>query len=401
MRAIHGLWLTIGLVFQPSGAFTPAPVSLARPLHSSRARTVSSALHVAHTPTKHAVTTTFAGKLWPILKRFLLAPTKATDIARNVIAITHWQDIVLLLAIAYATLPITKLSWMQLDQPENKKTAKFFELSRRYGVVSLFSDVARVALSAYLVDVACVVLRTLGFTFPSLWNIPRVYAKTAYSVWGLRRFLSFKRAALCRLYRVPPSDMGRVDLLDRLISGIAVSLVSLLLFDWLSVQMGLAIKGLFAFGSVGTLAFTLASQGLVSQLLSGFFLTASNKVLPGEKVEFGDGTSGKVMRMGWMETVIRGSDNTITSVPNAKLANQKISNYSRVRVSQVKQTLRFQYENADEIPGLLETMRTEIKQGCPKVILDGSRPFRIFFTNFNEDHLEVMVDTHYRIPPTS
>lgn len=321
----------------------------------------------------------------------------------NIIDITHWQDVVVLLVLAYVTLPIAKFSANVRGAEEEERalpaTARPLEHLKRFAVSELVSGVAKVALSAYVVDVLCVALTTIGFGFPHHWDLSSVYTKTAYSVFALRRFLQFKTAALCKFYKVRADDMGRVEILDRVINGIAVSLVSLLLFDWLSVRMGMAFKGLLAFSSVGTLAFTIASQGLVSQLMSGFFLAGSSKVYNGEVVQFGDGTQGQVVKMGWMETVIRGPDNTITSVPNSNLANQKISNFSRVRMSQVKQTLRFHYEDADEIPALLETIRSEIKKNCPKLVTDGSRPFRVFWTGYNEDHLEVMVDTHFYIPP--
>lgn len=193
--------------------------------------------------------------------------------------------------------------------------------------------------------------------------------------------------------------MGRVELLDRLLNGISFTVTSLLLFDWLSVKMGMAVKSLFAFGSVGTLAFTLASRDLVSSLLSGIFLTASQKMYVGDNVIFGDGTSGKVIKLGWMETTLRGGDNIVTRVPNTMLANQKVSNLSRLTHSQVKLTLRFHYEDVEKIPALMESIRANIISSCPRLIKNGSRPFRVFWTNINEDHLEVMVDTHFRIAP--
>ena len=75
-------------------------------------------------------------------------------------------------------------------------------------------------------------------------------------------------------------------------------------------------------------------------------------------------------------------------------------NYSRVPVSQVAQKLRFHVEDVDELPVVLETIRNEIKRSCPKLILDGSRPFRVFFTDYADNSLEVMVDTHFAISPT-
>jgi small-conductance mechanosensitive channel len=121
----------------------------------------------------------------------------------------------------------------------------------------------------------------------------------------------------------------------------------------------------------------------------------------GDSVVFGDGTSGKVMKLGWMETQLRDSNNVVTRVPNTLLSSQKVSNLSRVRQSQVKQTLRFQYGDAKVMPQLLEDIKAEIRAACPKLVTDGSRPFRVFWTDYNEDNLEVMIDTHFNIPPSS
>jgi small-conductance mechanosensitive channel len=128
-------------------------------------------------------------------------------------------------------------------------------------------------------------------------------------------------------------------------------------------------------------------------------MTASNKMYVGDSVTFGDGTSGKVIKQGWMETVLRQSNNIMTSVPNSILSGQKISNLSRQKQSQVKQTLRFNYDDAEQIPLLLDSIKSEIKKACPRLISDGTRPFRVFWTGYQEDHLEVMVDTHHNIAP--
>ena len=213
------------------------------------------------------------------------------------------------------------------------------------------------------------------------------------------RFIVYKRIALCRFFKVEEESIGRVEILDRVLNFFIVMISTLLLTDWLSIKMNRAMTGLFAFGSAGTLAITLASQGLVTQLLSGLFLIFSDKMYVGDSVEFGDGTSGKILRVGWMETQMRGSDGMITRVPNSILSTQKVKNVSRIRQSQVLQTLRFHYDDADRIPELLEAIKQEIVRSCPRLITDGSRPFRVAWTDFNEDHLQVVVNTHYNIAP--
>jgi type IV secretory pathway TrbD component len=86
-----------------------------------------------------------------------------------------------------------------------------------------------------------VVLTILGFTFLNKFGISAAYAKLAYTGWAMQRFLVYKRLAL----------LGRAEKFDRILNGLSIGLVALILFDWLSVRMGMAIKGVFAFGSLG------------------------------------------------------------------------------------------------------------------------------------------------------
>jgi small-conductance mechanosensitive channel len=209
----------------------------------------------------------------------------------------------------------------------------------------------------------------------------------------------YKKMALCKFWNVDDENMGRLGIVNRIIDVVIVTISSLVLLDYLQIKMNNAMRGIFAFGGAGTLAFTLASRDIATQLLAGVQLIFSDKMYAGDVVQFGDGTTGKVIRLGWVETTLRGSDNLVTRVPNTLLSSQKVSNVSRIRQCQVKQTLRFHYKDVDKMPNILEDIREEIKFSCPRLITDNSRPFRVFWTNFNEDHLEVVVDTHHNIAP--
>jgi len=167
----------------------------------------------------------------------------------------------------------------------------------------------------------------------------------------------------------------------------------------LKLEMGVAFSGILAFGSVGTLAFGLASKDLTTNILNGLMLSASDRIYEGDSVKFGDGHSGTIISLGWLETVLRGSDEVMVSIPNGNLLKQQVSNLSRVRFCQVKQTLRFKYKDADKLPVLLEAIKEEIRLACPTLITDGTRPFRVHWTEFADDHLTVVVDTHFRLKP--
>jgi hypothetical protein len=77
-----------------------------------------------------------------------------------------------------------------------------------------------------------------------------------------------------------------------------------------------------------------------------------------------------------------------------------VINYSRAPVSQVTQNLRFHYEDADELPRVLDSIKAEIRESGPRLITDGSRPFSAFFTDYAENSLEVVVEAHFAISPT-
>jgi small-conductance mechanosensitive channel len=129
-------------------------------------------------------------------------------------------------------------------------------------------------------------------------------------------------------------------------------------------------------------------------------LSASDRIYEGDTVQISkSGFKGAVERLGWLETVLRGNDDIMLTVPNTELQGSQVSNLSRIHICQVYQTLRFKYSDASKLPKLLHDIKCEIRASCPTVITDGSRPFRCYWTNFQSNYLEVVVDAHFRIRP--
>jgi hypothetical protein len=248
-----------------AGTATQRPAPVAQHKHHNTALAAQMSLR-----SKHAASTTIAGNLWPTLQRFKITSVIAKEIVKNVMEITHWQDIALLSLLAFGSFPLAKFTFDRIPEDIQKKGAKVQSMyqHKRFGVSALVSQIGKLALSVYAVDVISVVLTTLGFQFPNKLGISAAYAKLAYTGWALQRFLVYKRLALCKFYKVDEEDMGRAEIFDRILNGLSIGLVALILFDWLSVRMGMAIKGVFAFGSLGTLAFTLGSQKLIAQVRS-------------------------------------------------------------------------------------------------------------------------------------
>lgn len=260
---------------------------------SMPARTVLQARGASVAKTIEA--TTFAGKLWPALQKFIITKAVARDIIANLRAAVQWQDLAIILFALYAPEYIAKWAYPYL--PQRFRPTEEYQ-ARQFGITGILMEFAEISLTCYAVDVLSVVLTTLGFSFPTKWLLAESFSKISYTVWLVRKGLKLKTRLLCKAFRITDTeseDGGRFEILDHFLNGLFVSLAAFFLSDWLSFKMGMTMKGIIGFSSVGTLAFTLASQGLLTQFLSGIFLSISNKMYVGDVVDYGDDISGKVV----------------------------------------------------------------------------------------------------------
>ena len=146
--------------------------------------------------------------LWPIIQKFKIGPAKAKQIVANVVHVTDKEDILVLCFLAFLISPAAKFAREVLtsaapddgssneneDDDRRKRTLaknlvkKEFVHLERFGVLQFINQFARVALAVYLVDVLSVVLTTIGFTFPTKWQLADSFAKAACK---FRRSLRF------------------------------------------------------------------------------------------------------------------------------------------------------------------------------------------------------------------
>jgi small-conductance mechanosensitive channel len=338
--------------------------------------------------------TFLAGNFIPFFEKFLLTPDDFRRIGITLHQVADWQDVLFLLTLAYATVPLVSLPYKSF----NKASEKDFRMSSYHLVADHFQQFSKIALVVYLTDLAKVILLEIGFAASFIAQMPKIVATVFYTAWIVRKASQIKKWLLCRMWGTSPEMLGRLDVVDHLADAFLLVVAILFVTEMLSVELGLAGKSIFAFGSIGTLVFSLGAQGLVSNFLNGLLLAASDRVYEGDVVEFGNGIQGTVVDMGWMETVLR-SDEILLSVPNSDLASQRLSNISRLRKCQVNQTLRFRYQDVKKLPQLCEDIKEEITRACPYLIKDGSRPFRAHWTGYEEGCLTVFVEAHFTIRP--
>lgn len=93
-------------------------------------------------------------------------------------------------------------------------------------------------------------------------------------------------------------------------------------------NLGVAIAPLLTALGVGSLAVALALQPTLSNLFAGFHITLARRIRLGDFVELETGQQGYVADIGWRSTQIRELPNNLVIVPNARLAEVIVRNYS-------------------------------------------------------------------------
>ncbi len=124
------------------------------------------------------------------------------------------------------------------------------------------------------------------------------------------------------------AQMGRRCPLSRLTRGmLRLAIIVSIVFLLLKYQMGRQIGVLLTSTAIVTGVIGFAMQGVLGNLLAGMSLHACRTMTVGDWIEV-DGTIGQVILVNWRETRLRTRSGHIVIVPNGKLADTTIRNFS-------------------------------------------------------------------------
>jgi MscS family membrane protein len=147
------------------------------------------------------------------------------------------------------------------------------------------------------------------------------------------------------------------------------------------------ISGLIATAGIASLAFALAAQDAIANMIAGFLIMVDRPLRVDDRVELADGTMGDVLEIGLRSTKILSFDNTVVVVPNSEIAKTRITNfgYPNPKVK-IRQVISVAY--GSDIARVKEILK-EICQRHPDV-LDDPVP-DTYFTEFGESSLNVLL----------
>ncbi len=153
------------------------------------------------------------------------------------------------------------------------------------------------------------------------------------------------------------------------------------------IEIGPLVAGLGLFG----LAAALAAQDLFKNLLSGVLILAEKRFEPGEWIKVDGVVEGTVQMIGFRSTMIQQFDKAIVQVPNAKLADTAVINFTRMSHRRIYWKIGVLYDtNADQL--------REIRDGIEGYILgndDFASPDEVAtfvrIDSFNDSSIDIMV----------
>jgi small-conductance mechanosensitive channel len=263
-------------------------------------------LHVFADVKRGGAVSLVAGKLFAGFRKLAVDGPTAKAIWKELAKESHCGDAILIAALAWGTIPLTKLIHRAICGQDSSNDFLKSSWSKSADFVS---EGAKVAGLVFCVDFLTIVLHGLKFRFASTYPWSHWAAKILYTLWAALRVAKIKRFFVYQAVR-KNSQRGqamrsKAALYDKLMNLVITLTTLLLLLDFLSVETGHALTSFFALGGISTLVISLACKDLATQFLGTLAVTATDKFREGENILLGDGTGGAVEKVGWMDTSIR------------------------------------------------------------------------------------------------
>lgn len=110
------------------------------------------------------------------------------------------------------------------------------------------------------------------------------------------------------------------------------------------IAVGPIIAGLGLFG----VAVALGAQDLFKNLIAGFFVIGEQRFQPGDWIKVEGIVEGTVLQIGFRTTTVRRFDRAPVYVPNARLADNAVTNFSRMTHRRIRWMLGLEYRTTLE-----------------------------------------------------
>jgi len=180
---------------------------------------------------------------------------------------------------------------------------------------------------------------------------------------------------------------GSLPLIQRGSTILIYAIALLLVLDTLGVAISPMLAGL----GIGGLAVALALQPLLANIFASSYMLSDSSIRIGDWIEIDGGPVGYVDDIGWRATRIRSFDNNVVIVPNSRLAESTVTNYSLTDLqadTRVVTGVAYE-EDLERVERLLVEMMTALRDEWPTTVKNYAPIVR--FTDFGESNIGILL----------
>ncbi len=182
-------------------------------------------------------------------------------------------------------------------------------------------------------------------------------------------------------------DRSLVDWLKKLIKGtfIFIGLASIL--EIWGIRIGPIIAGLGLFG----VAVALGAQDLFKNLIAGLLVLAEHRFSAGDWIKVEGIAEGTVESIGFRSTRIRRFDKAPVFVPNAKLSDNSVINFSAMTFRRISWTIGLRYDTTiDQLKAVRDGIETYLLESDQFVKPPQAALF-VRVDKFNDSSIDIMI----------
>lgn len=208
-------------------------------------------------------------------------------------------------------------------------------------------------------------------TLAVFWTLSRAVHAFEFLFKGLRDTLS----------------PAAVDWMVKILEGLLLVLGFLSVASIWSIPVAPILASLGVFG----IAVGLAAQDLFKNLIAGFSIIAERRAMPGEWVQIEGVAEGTVEKVNFRSTLIRRFDKSPVFVPNVYLADNPLTNFSRMSHRRIKWVVGVEYRTT---VAQLKYIRDEIEAWIwndPRFARPPEAALFVRVNSFNDSSIDYMI----------
>lgn len=230
--------------------------------------------------------------------------------------------------------------------------------------------------------------RILTYAFPiSILFIDKVFSSAVIILisWGLYNLTGDSSLLFEKMHKA--YDVKVDNILFPFISKTLRLIIVALAITIIAEKWGYNIQAFITGLGLGGLAFALAAKDAAANIIAGIFIILDKPFSIGDWVS-SDGLEGTIEDISFRSTRIRTFDQAIITVPNSKLANESVTNFSRRAKRRVNFNLGITYDTPREKLELCVNKIRNMIENHPEV---NKEVIHVRFDKFNDSSLDIFI----------